>query len=688
MHDLPRPIDIVVGDAAKRIIGRGSRGAREDFPRLIANDTSLGIGIDRKILRLLAALALMLCGLSGCGRSAPPTQNNLLYNGNLARGSGDRPADWYAITSKRDLSAFSWTRSPDGASALELAHSGPNYSSWHQRLMLAPGTYRVSAEARIEGATSGGGATIAVEGVDGSQLTSIPLHRSSGWEQISIVLNEDRWGATTEILCQLGAPTNPDTGRAWFRDLKVMPIVNPGSEELLAAQVHPEIPWRDDGGPARAGGAICGIALYGLLAWALVAIWRPPLATGRNAATLAIAAMLAITAVKFAALFHFTGYFWDIWSKTNRALLAAELGPSRIYDPGLPIDAYPPGSLYVLWLSGSIGRMLEPSADGFRIIVETPPLIADFLIGLTLYFATWRDGRTLAAFIAMLMFALNPALIYDTTVWGQSDSIVALPMIAATVLILAGRYRLGWIAAAIAILAKPQALATVPILGLWTLFSAGIAETAVCVVAFGATVVLGILPFQLGHPWNWTLNVYQDLSTRYSAASVGAFNFHALLGGIEESDTDLVFGVSYRTLGFSLTFAVYALTAWMIWRARSASAAILAIFVTLLGFFLFTPRMHERYLYYPLVFITLIALEKRFLTLVFAALTGTLLFNLIYMKHLTDTSTYFADEPTWPILTASAINLAVFVAVAGYAFLRTRDAAGQGGDSIDFTRSV
>ena len=98
---------------------------------------------------------------------------------------------------------------------------------------------------------------------------------------------------------------------------------------------------------------------------------------------LAAGAMLAITAVKFAALFHFTGFYWDIWAKTNRALLAVALGPSRIYDPGLPVDAYPPGSLYLLWLSGWIGRLIEPSANGFRVIVETPPLIADLFIGLT-----------------------------------------------------------------------------------------------------------------------------------------------------------------------------------------------------------------------------------------------------------------------------------------------------------------
>jgi hypothetical protein len=87
---------------------------------------------------------------------------------------------------------------------------------------------------------------------------------------------------------------------------------------------------------------------------------------------LAALVMLAITAIKFAALFHFGGYYWDLWAKMNRALLAVSLGPARIYDPGLPVDAYPPGSLYLLWMDcpvdPAVGRWVshhcrDPAAD-------------------------------------------------------------------------------------------------------------------------------------------------------------------------------------------------------------------------------------------------------------------------------------------------------------------------------------
>jgi len=54
----------------------------------------------------------------------------------------------------------------------------------------------------------------------------------------------------------------------------------------------------------------------------------------------------------------------------------------------------------------------------------------------------------------MMLFALNPAAIFDTVVWGASDSIVALPMIIAAILILTGAIASAGVAAAIAILAK------------------------------------------------------------------------------------------------------------------------------------------------------------------------------------------------------------------------------------------
>jgi len=630
--------------------------------------------------RFIAVVALALCASWLCKPICAFAQTNLVKNGDLASGVDGAPADWYALSSDKKLTKFSWTYTPAAGGVLSISNNSRTFSSWHQALMLRPGTYHVTAEARVDGAMPHeGGANIAVSTFDGIQLISNHLQGNADWQTISFFLIEDRWGDTTELLCQLGVSGNPDTGRASFRNIKV--VATQGEPPIGAVRFDlgklrtfykDSLHRPDERVSIRAVGVACGLLLLALLAWALIEIARPAIRAGRSAWTVAAAVMLAITAVKFAALFHFTGFYWDIWAKTNRALLATSLGPSKIYDPGLPVDAYPPGSVYLLWLSGCLGKLLEPTANGFRVIVETPPLIADLFIGLALYFAAWRDGRGLRALIIMMLFALNPALIFDTVVWGQSDSVVALPMILAAILILTGRYRLGWSAAAIAMLAKPQALAFTPPLALWTLFNAGLAECVWCAGAVVGTVAIGILPYQLGHSWNWIVNVYKDLGTRFSEASVGAFNFMGLIGGMGTPDTDPVFsGISYSAFGLSLTCAVYLVASYLIWRARSARAALLAIFVALFGFFMFAPRMHERYLYYPLVFLIPIALESEFLTSIFGVVTATFLFNLLYIKHLTDTSSYFPDHPNAALIGAASINLAVFFAVTAYGLMRT-----------------
>ena len=633
--------------------------------------------------RFIETVILLTCALWLCAPLCARAETNLAKNGDLSAGTGTAPNDWYALSSDKKLTTFSWTKTPGDGGVLNIVNLNQNFASWHQALILPPGLYEISAEVHVDGAQPrGSGANIAIQTYDGIRLISKHLHGTSDWQKISFLLREDRWGDTTELLCQLGIAGYPETGSASFRNIKVLAISSSPRPrafgyDLHAIREHYKAELLQPGGPGylRVVGITSGLAMLALLGCALFAIWRPAIAAGRSAWILAAATMLAITAIKFAELFHFTGFYWDIWAKTNRALLAVNLGPGRIYDPGLPVDAYPPGSLYLLWFSGWLGHVLEPSADGFRVLVESPPLIADLLIGLTLYFAAWRDGRALRALLVMLLFALNPGLIFDTVVWGQSDSIVALPMLASALLILAGRHRLGWSIAAVAILAKPQALTIAIPLGLWTLLNGGIVECGYSAAAFVATLALGILPFQLGHSWNWIINVYQDLGTRFSDASVGAFNFMGLIGGMGTPDTDKVLGVSYRALGLSLTAAVYVIASYLVWRAKSAESAMLAIFVALFGFFMFAPRIHERYLYYPLIFLIPIALDSTILTTLFAATSATFLFNLIYIKHLTDTSSYFPNHPNLPLIATASINLLIFLAATAYGLLQSPPAA-------------
>src|SRR5271168_3362402 len=176
--------------------------------------------------RLIDTIILLICAIWLCWPARALAETNLAKNGDLSAGAGLAPDDWYALASDKKLSTFSWTRTLGHGGVLEIANLDRNFASWHQALMLRPGTYEVSAEVRVEDAGAdqrGGGANLAVQSVDG-RVISEAVHGASDWRKISFLLKEARWGDTTQLLCQLGLDGDPDTGRASFRNIKVIAI--------------------------------------------------------------------------------------------------------------------------------------------------------------------------------------------------------------------------------------------------------------------------------------------------------------------------------------------------------------------------------------------------------------------------------------------------------------------------------
>ncbi len=101
-------------------------------------------------------------------------------------------------------------------------------------------------------------------------------------------------------------------------------------------------------------------------------------------------------------------------------------------------------------------RAVGATGDTLRIIVESPGLIADFFLALVVFAYVRETARRKLALVAMLMVALNPALLFDTVIWGQSDSVLTFVMWLSVVATLESEYEISWGLAAIAVLIKPQ----------------------------------------------------------------------------------------------------------------------------------------------------------------------------------------------------------------------------------------
>jgi Gpi18-like mannosyltransferase/predicted membrane-bound dolichyl-phosphate-mannose-protein mannosyltransferase len=410
-------------------------------------------------------------------------------------------------------------------------------------------------------------------------------------------------------------------------------------------------------------GVVAALAMLAVIGYAFADYLAPLLRDQESGVRIALVTLAAITIVKFAMLPLFPGFGVDVGSYESWALQIADVGPAHMYQAGYFLD-YPPGYLYALWLAGAIAQLIGASGDLLRVIVESPALVADFVVALLVFACVKRGGANRSvAYAAMLLVALNPVLLFDTVVWGQSDSVLAFTMLLSVVTLLESQYELCWGIAAISVLVKPQGLMLVPVLAFATPLE--VRTWMRSALAFVFIGLAGIAAFQIGHPWHWILDLYTSTAAYYHETSVNAFNLLALLGGLRQQDTDTLAGISYFDLGMSLLVPLYLYVGWILWTARTPRRLMFAAFIAIFGFFMLAPRMHERYLCPALVFAAPLALESATMMVVFAIISLTGVFNLAYVLHALNT-VVFLDARDGPAMLASALNLVALTLAVYY----------------------
>jgi Gpi18-like mannosyltransferase len=422
-------------------------------------------------------------------------------------------------------------------------------------------------------------------------------------------------------------------------------------------------------------GFVAGALLIGLVGYALFDYLRPLIHQPDSGLLRTILVLAVLAAAKLAVMPLFPGFGPDVGSYQSWAAQIASLGPAHTYQEGYFLD-YPPGYLYALWVAGLVAQAVGASGDFYRIIIESPAIVADFALAILMYAFVRRGSKPAMAFIAMLMVALNPPLLFDTVVWGQSDSVLTFVTLLSIAAILSEQYEISWGLAAIAVLVKPQGLMMLPVLGVWTLLEAGFATWVSSGVALIAVAIVGIAPFQIGHEWDWILKLYTSTAAYYHETSVNAFNLIALLGGLRAPDSDTFGGISFFALGMSLLAPLYAFVAWILWRCRTPTRLLYASFIAIFGFFMVAPRMHERYLYPAIVLAVPLALEAPEMLAVFVVLSITCLINLAYILHTLNTVVFLNGRDGFAMVT-SALNVIALGAAVHYGVTRLES----GGDS-------
>ena len=319
----------------------------------------------------------------------------------------------------------------------------------------------------------------------------------------------------------------------------------------------------------------------------------------------------------------------------------ADSGPSRFY--GTFHVVYAPLFHYCLWFTGEVAKGFHFSADAHAYAIKLWSVLADAAgAGLLLWLA--RDMKcNRCAWPFALMYFMNPAVLFNTSIWGQFDGIPGTLLFAVLLLFRNDRPIPAALLFVAAVLVKPQSGLLAPMVLLLFLRAVVARPWRKALLCTGLTLVGGIglylavvLPFYTPtslsgtlpgwlDPFWWLFDLYLRSLQDYPYGTANAWNLWYLLGGQIRPDSTLLRGLPHAVWGLLLLLPFVVWSLWLgsprtgqaaIRTRRFASAppfaqTLPAAWLLLFSAYLLMTKMHERYLVPALLIGTAAALVHR-----------------------------------------------------------------------------
>lgn len=267
---------------------------------------------------------------------------------------------------------------------------------------------------------------------------------------------------------------------------------------------------------------------------------------------------------------------------------------------------YPPTYYYLLKPLGAFINAfnLDSSRWMALFVVKLPVLTADVILTILIYKYTKKYISTNLANASAAFYFLNPAIIYNTSIWGQIDSIIIALGFSAIYLFINKNYLYSLLVFLLGTTVKLQMLALLPLF-----FAASIKKIPVLeltkFVSVGTLVILALfVPLILDMGFTSFFKYIYGFPNQYPYTSIYAFNIWAPRGFIISDSDKFLNVVQYRYLGLLIFFAIASLIVfYLINNLKKFNTNIMfAAYMLFFDFFYFSTRIHSRYLIYTLGF--------------------------------------------------------------------------------------
>ena len=275
------------------------------------------------------------------------------------------------------------------------------------------------------------------------------------------------------------------------------------------------------------------------------------------------------------------------------------LPPSEFYLPADYFADYPPGYMLVLFIIGRIKNILHITYDSalFNLMLKAPAILADVLLSYIIYKLLKKRSTAVFATNIMILVALNPVLIINSSWWGQIDSFFTLFLILAVLALYKNKVvsAIGFYTICATI--KPQAFLFAPIF-IVAFFSCKSLKTMLKSIAISIAVFLiTLIPFR-GLDIIWLIQKYAGTLSSYAYATVNADNLYMLLG---MNWADISSNIFLKIFNIAVIVSTTLGAGFICIKMKDKSKYLLAAAFTVTILFNFATKMHERYIFPALI---------------------------------------------------------------------------------------
>lgn len=317
--------------------------------------------------------------------------------------------------------------------------------------------------------------------------------------------------------------------------------------------------------------------------------------------------LLAALVVKSLFAVNYEGYSTDMSCFKAWSDMIYDNGISKFYyvDEG---NGYPPGYMFVLWVMALFRHILgiDTSSGTGVYLIKLFPILCDLGAAFVIYLMAKKRFSEGVSLTLSAMYALNPMMIVDSSIWGQVDSVFTLTILLTCYLCMEQKRIPAYFVFCLGALLKFQTIMFAPILIFTIIEQVFLTDFSVKKMVRdlvgGLSAIAAMFLFAVPFGLDVVVPKYINSLGLFEYCTVNAYNFWMIMGKNWVAQTEKFLFLPCETWGNIAIVAAVLLSALVFFRMKKdKSKYFVSMAVLICCVFLFSVRMHERYLFPAIV---------------------------------------------------------------------------------------